>query len=82
MSEDDAKSFADKAMEDFEEGMTVLWRNAIADTVLELLESDGTVTKKSLRDEIVARIADESRSRIEKATFRGALKALDGQPLP
>ncbi len=65
---------------DFEEVIETMWLNAIADTVLEMFERDGNVTKETLRDEIVRHISDDNRSRLERATYHGALKAIDGNP--
>ena len=65
---------------DMDEVAETMWRNELTDTVLELLERDGSVTRETLRDEVVTRIADDSRSRLQRATYQGALKALDGKP--
>ncbi|MEM9968464.1 MAG: hypothetical protein AAF755_10215 [Pseudomonadota bacterium] len=63
-----------------ESGFEHMWRNVLAETLLELLETDGTVTRDTLKAELINRVADENRQRIERATYRGALKALDGNP--
>lgn len=62
------------------EGAETLWRNVIADTVMDLFESDGSVTKQSLRDELVKTMPDASTNRLLRAAYQGALKALDGNP--
>ena len=66
--------------EALETGAAAMWRTAIADTVLVLLETDGEVTRDTLRRAIEAQADSETASRIQRATCRGALNALDGRP--
>lgn len=80
MNEDDKAKYAQDVLNIAEQGAETVWRNVLADTVLELFERDGTVSRTSLKDEVIERISDDSRNRIERATYKGALKALDGNP--
>ncbi len=63
-----------------EKGAADMWRNAIADTVLVLLEEEGEVTRDSLRRALEARADNEGTNRYVRATCRGALNALAGRP--
>ena len=79
MSEDN-ETFAERALREMDEASETMWRNAIADTVLEMLERGVEVTKESLKAEIAARSIDDGKTRIDRAVHIGALKALDGNP--
>ena len=57
-----------------------MWRHAIAETVLILLEEDGEITRDSLRRAIAARADHEGTNRLLRASYRGALNALEGRP--
>ena len=79
---DDPESLAERAYRAAEEGAELMWRNVFADTVVALLNRDETVTRDSIRAELVARIASDATSRLDKAAMQGALKGLDGRMPP
>lgn len=63
----------------WEEGAEAMWRNIFADTVIEMLNRDEIVTRDSLRERLVGLIADDTTSRLDRASLQGALKGLDGK---
>jgi len=63
----------------WEEGAEAMWRNIFADTVIEMLNRDESVTRDSLRERLIAMIADDATDRLTKASLQGALKGLDGK---
>jgi len=63
-----------------EKGATTVWRNALADAVMRLLETDGAVTRDTLRRTLEAERDAEGTGRLYRATLQGALNALDGRP--
>ena len=79
MSEKD-ENLAAQVQRETDEMGELVWRNVMAETVLELLERENSVTKDSLRKAFESRIVDDNLTRIQRATYQGALKALDGNP--
>ena len=63
-----------------EQGSEKMWRNVMADAVLVLFETDGVVTREALKVALEKSEADQSQTIYRRATFRGALNALDGRP--
>lgn len=77
---DEITDLAAQALEVWEQGAEMMWRNAIADTVLEILEAKGKVTRGRLRAALEAKSDAKGCTNLERATLRGALNALDGRP--
>lgn len=63
-----------------EKGALTVWRNALADAVMRLLETDGTVSRDSLRRALEAERDASGHNRLYQATLQGALNALAGRP--
>lgn len=61
-------------------GYADMWRNAVADAVLILLEETGEVTRETLRQALEARANDTGISKFKRAELQGALNALAGRP--
>lgn len=59
-------------------GAADMWRNAIADTVLILLEADEPITRDTLRQGLQMQITQQDNP-IRKATLLGALNVLNGR---
>ncbi len=78
--ENKTSSLAGLARKIWEEGAEMMWRNVLADTVLEILAASGQVTRDNLRGALEAKADAPGCSGIERATLRGALNALDGRP--
>lgn len=79
MTKKDISQLAAETAKMWEEGAELMWRNALADIVIQMLERDGSVTRDSIKDELMHRIADNNTDRLTKATMQGALKGLDGR---
>ena len=74
------ETLAAKVRRQTDEMGEMMWRNAIADTVLKMLETGTDVTKANLKSALESGAIDEGKTTIERAVFIGALKALDGNP--
>ncbi len=69
-----------EASTEAEQGAMTVWRNALAEAVMRLLETDGTVTRENLRRALEAERDASGHNRLYQATLQGALNALDGRP--
>ena len=76
---DETKGLAERALQEADEGAELMWRNVFADIVIEMLNEDETLTRDSIRDKLIARIASDGIGRFDKASLQGALKGLDGK---
>lgn len=79
MSEKD-ETLAAKMRRQTDETGEMMWRNAIADTVLKMLETGTEVTKANLNSALESGAIDDNKTTIERAVYIGALKALNGNP--
>ncbi len=74
------KSYAEWAKEVWNEGAETMWRNAIADTVIGMLERGQEVTRDSLRSALETQVVSDNTPTLYRSTLIGAVKALDGNP--
>lgn len=73
------KGFVELSLSEAEQGAELMWRNILADTVVDMLNRDEHLTREALRDRLIAMLAEDERSRFDKASIQGALKGLDGR---
>jgi len=73
------KGFVELSLSEAEQGAELMWRNILADTVVDMLNRDEHLTREALRDRLIAMLAEDERNRFDKASIQGALKGLDGR---
>lgn len=73
------KGFVELSLSEAEQGAELMWRNILADTVVDMLNRDEHLTREALRDRLITMLAEDERSRFDKASIQGALKGLDGR---
>lgn len=62
------------------EGAEVMWRNELADIVIDMLARGDTVTRETLEGVIMTQLSAEETPRLKRATLIGTLRALNGEP--
>lgn len=76
---DKAERLLARNQEALEKGASAMWRTALADTVMTLLNRDGTLDRDSLRAELEARRDAANEARYERSIIQGAINAVDGR---
>lgn len=79
MTDKDISQLAAEGRAIEEEGAELMWRNILADIVVEMLASGGTVTRDNLEAVLQSRIRADETDRLTRAAMQGALKGLDGR---
>lgn len=69
-----------ETQEMWKEGAESMWRNELADLVMDMLARGDVVTRQTLEGVIVTQINAEDTPRLKRATLIGTLRALNGNP--
>ncbi len=76
MDKDERAQHIKEHWDELEEVASEMWQDEFADTVLQMLAEDRTVTAETLRDEFETRMIAEGADRLTRSKYRGCLKQL------